>query len=220
MTELPRLFQQSRSGRKIQVPTRIWNTVFFCIEYPDGVFIDTAGIPRPEEGVQVPSDLETSVCADASVVCEMSTPERREQRDMREDVRGRSDFIDYYNDEEYLLISDTPSQAQTQPMSSEAKEYGSDTSSESSDFDDGESQESESESSSEDVDDDTGDDTDYDDSSEDTESTTQLESDIEENSQHDTPDITFTSEAATSCKQTISYPVHEDEPLPKRQKVV
>jgi hypothetical protein len=101
MIELPRLYPaQSKSGRKIQIPNRIWNSVFFCIEYPNGILIDKTGVPRPEMKVHAPDDFQVGLYKDDEL-CELSKPERREQRNLRVDIKCQNDYTDYYKDDEY-----------------------------------------------------------------------------------------------------------------------
>lgn len=98
MSELPRLHQTTRSGRMIQLPCRIWNTVFFCLEYPDGIYIDKKGIPRPDTIHDVPSDS-VDIADDLNI---LSKQERREQRNLREDLKCKSENGAYYNDKDYV----------------------------------------------------------------------------------------------------------------------
>lgn len=54
--ELPRLYPHTHStckrprrnqDGKPQIPERYWGSTYFCIEYPNGIWIDRNGIPQP-----------------------------------------------------------------------------------------------------------------------------------------------------------------------------
>jgi hypothetical protein len=98
--ELPRLYPQSRSGRVIKTPRRLWNSVFFCIEYPDGIFIDKKGIPRPDRVVGVPTDIVMDIVPESDRSL-LPTFVRRAQKNLRDDLKCKTDNIEYYNDEDY-----------------------------------------------------------------------------------------------------------------------
>jgi hypothetical protein len=98
MSDLPSLYPFTRSGRKRQIPTKLFDTVFFCQEYPNGVYIDKKGHPSLGTILNIPDDK----LQDVVPKCLLHTlvpHERREQIDMREDIKCRTSHQDYIDDD-------------------------------------------------------------------------------------------------------------------------
>ena len=89
MQDLPHLYTQTRSGRKSQLPMRIRGTVFFCIEFPSGVYIDYDGIPRPGDSGQFKIPAE-------KMVNDVSNMPKREYRNSLYDIQRHNENSEYY----------------------------------------------------------------------------------------------------------------------------
>ena len=108
-TDLPRLYPKTRSGRVCQIPSRLYGTVFFCQEYPDGVYIDKHGRPLPDRSFSIPSD---TVCelVPKDLLHTLAPHERREQINLYEDIKCQESHETYVkNDVDY-----DPDQSQTE----------------------------------------------------------------------------------------------------------
>ena len=87
-TDLPRLYTQTRSGRKSRIPSCLYGTVFFCQEYPDGIYIDKRGNPVTDREFVVPSDIVCDLIP-KELLHTLPPHERREQINLREDIKCR-----------------------------------------------------------------------------------------------------------------------------------
>lgn len=101
---LPRLYppcsQAGRPKRTKTIPRSIWNTVYFCVEYPDGVYITPHGVPDVSVRVDLPS---TEVAVATSVEFPLlHREERLEQLQMRNQNRTHTSHQDYYVDADYV----------------------------------------------------------------------------------------------------------------------
>ena len=88
---LPRLFPHTyskynrpRRNRSRRIPTRLWGTVYVCLEYPNGVYIDKKGVPRPEADMTLPK-LQHVPIIPKDQWDKLSAEERCEQRNLRYD---------------------------------------------------------------------------------------------------------------------------------------
>ena len=174
-SDLPRLYPtKTRSGRGGSIPTRLYNSIYFCIEYPDGVYIDKKGRPRPELVVDAPSDI-VNMIQDKDQLASLSKAERREQYNLVSDKHRRAEARedrDYQqSDSDDVKLNETDEGSATEETDDTYE--GSDDEGEGSD-DEGEGSDDESEGSddeSEGSDTEETDDTDEGDDMEDTEET-------------------------------------------------
>jgi hypothetical protein len=104
MGELPRLYpaRYSTSERprrnSVNLPSRLWNTVFCCVEHPDGIFIDKHGQARPDVSVRLPKFKNVRLLTDIERQT-LSKAERQEQRNLRYDALVKSESGDPSDDE-------------------------------------------------------------------------------------------------------------------------
>ena len=145
--ELPRLYpaRYSTSERprrnNIKLPSRLWNTVLCCVEYPDGIFIDKHGQPRPDVSVKLPKFEKVKLLTEVELQT-LSKAEREEQRNLRYDALIKSESSgpsdDEYNPEDDIY---------------EQEEYDEEEEEEEEDEDEEEEDEEEDEEDEEDEDD-------------------------------------------------------------------
>lgn len=110
--DLPRLFPSTHSvsGRptrqsRNKIPRRLWNTVYVCQEYPDGVFIDKYGHPDPSADVELPKEEEVKLVTNLAKLQAMTAEEKREQADLAYDLllqndRKRAKVVENKNDDD------------------------------------------------------------------------------------------------------------------------
>lgn len=104
MGDLPRLFSTSRRARNLTtVASHLWDRVIFCIEYPNGVYINKKGVVCLDEDMsQIPQDDEVLLVDRSSPAYQkLSLEERKEQVQLRRDRTNNAEFAKYYSDPDY-----------------------------------------------------------------------------------------------------------------------
>jgi flagellar biosynthesis GTPase FlhF len=154
MSDLPPLFPVTRSGRKRIMPARIRNSIFFCQEYPDGVYIDKNGTPQPGVAVDMNgTNIELLICSKQDRHL-LSKEERIEQRNIREDARCEKDHLHYNDDIDYNKDDNEESSSEDEEYEEEDEESSSEEEDEESSSEEDEEEDEESSSSEEDEDED------------------------------------------------------------------
>ena len=127
--DLPRLYPVSYSNSSrprrtnVRLPERFHNAVYFCVEYPDGVYIDRYGAPKPEVTVKLPKPM-TRIVPD-SELHKLTREQRQEQTNLKYErmlAQEHAHQDDDYETEESELsedddISSTGSDEQSQSES-------------------------------------------------------------------------------------------------------
>lgn len=116
MGDLPRLFSTSRRARNMTtVSSHLWGSVVFCIEYPNGVYVNDKGVVCLDEDVsEIPEDDEVRLVDRSSPEYQkLSFEERQEQVQLRRDRTNNAEFGKYYSDPDYSDDDDVASQDQS-----------------------------------------------------------------------------------------------------------
>lgn len=102
--DLPRLYPVSNSTRpqrKRRLPMSLRERVYFCIEYPDGVYIDANGHPDPSVHIDTKHTEDTELLP-LDVVKKLTGPQKYEQLQLHSTLNAKLSHIPYYDDGEFV----------------------------------------------------------------------------------------------------------------------
>lgn len=112
---LPRLYPHSyntttnRPKRTKTIPHHIYDSIYFCIEYPNGVYIDKHGVPDTSVPVDIPTPDIKLLPTDE--IRGLDTPERIEQLQMHYDEKVYNSHASYIQQDEVEYIPETDSES-------------------------------------------------------------------------------------------------------------
>ena len=96
--DLPRLYpntNSTRPQRTRRLPLSLRERVYFCIEYPNGIYIDACGQPDPSVWVDTKHTEDTAILP-LDVVQTLSGPEKYEQLQLHSTKNAQQSHSAYY----------------------------------------------------------------------------------------------------------------------------